>query len=881
MLLGDADASNLDLFILPQATLASFKNVNVFSSDNIVLTDLMDSELRFPENSKVRFWSSWNNSGNGNFEMTGTAHTLAVPQGSVEILSGRTGSLLLRNISTRPEDSGIDDGENGLEGTRNRVQLVSNKIEFNGGLTGDGYGSIDTERLSIRPLGNDSNGRIRDVQIGGDDFSTVEDGPLYLPGNITDVLPGTSSRLKIGGGTTGSIFFEEDTSFYHSVNLRSQGTIDAEGYTIRAHGNATLELTALGNIVADDINIFGNGSVDIHSQTGSMELGEVTISPNESVAGSILLRSPEGSISTGKIAIESRAGDIGGDITIEANNRVFVDSGLETSIRTGSGRVDIEYGADAPFSVGRENRSNRPNGTTGAISNDEHELRDREITAPYDEKDIAITPLSEVSENSGSDEPVSNVESSIPVERAVSGESKKEQLALVSRVGQTDNSASRFANPTAQRSERAIATSLFSQLERRTTSQFQEYLEIANTASVATLEEVQDVLSQVSQTSTEKPALIYVYYVPGAEYEDAVMTSDDAQSRADDQLEVLLVTAEGLPIRKRQWGVSRAQVDRAAAELRLEATSQFSMPGDYLPSAQQLFQWLIAPIEGEVKGQGITSLAFIMDDGLRTLPIAALHNGQNFLIEDYSLGLMPTFSLTDFGLGGDLNEVATPQILAMGASRFKEQPPLPAVESELSLISEGLGRGESFLNEDFTLDNLRSQVASEQYDVLHLATHAVFESGEMDRSYIQLWDDRLNLSEVGSIGLSQAEIDLIILSACSTALGDRNSEYGFAGFAVNAGSRSALASLWPVSDEGTLGFMTQFYQYLPDAEIRADALRFAQLNMLRGQVGINRGQIYGPGSEVVATIPELTESGSWDFSHPFYWSAFTLIGSPW
>ena len=269
-----------------------------------------------------------------------------------------------------------------------------------------------------------------------------------------------------------------------------------------------------------------------------------------------------------------------------------------------------------------------------------------------------------------------------------------------------------------------------------------------------------------------------------------------------------------------------------------------------------------------------------MDDGLRTIPIAALHDGQNFLIENYSLGLMPTFSLTRVDLTDRQDEKHSLRVLAMGASRFEAQAPLPAVESELALISKELWPGNAFLNERFTLDNLKSQIASRQYDVLHLATHAFFKSDSIDQSYIQLWNDRLSLADIDTLGLSQSDIDLITLSACSTALGDRNSEYGFAGLAISAGSQSALASLWPVSDEGTLGFMAQFYQYLPTANFKSEALRAAQLNMLQGEVGIDQGQIYGPNT-ASTTIPQLVQSGSWDFSHPFYWSAFTVIGSPW
>ena len=305
---------------------------------------------------------------------------------------------------------------------------------------------------------------------------------------------------------------------------------------------------------------------------------------------------------------------------------------------------------------------------------------------------------------------------------------------------------------------------------------------------------------------------------------------------------------------------------------------------------------MIRPLSDEFSSLGTDNITFIMDDGLRTIPVAALHDGEQFLIENYSLALMPTFSLTDLsstagmkprlsasshGQSNSQSALQSEQVLAMGASRFSAQPPLPAVEAELTLVADDLWQGEAFLNENFTLANLKQQLEQERYGVLHLATHAVFNSGDWENSYIQLWNERVSLKAMSELNLKQSAIELIVLSACNTAMGDRHSEYGFAGFAVNAGSASALASLWPVSDEGTLGFMSQFYAQLSQRGIKAESLRQAQVSLLKGDIRINNGQLMDQDGNVLASVPELAESGNWDFSHPFYWSAFTMIGNPW
>jgi CHAT domain-containing protein len=128
--------------------------------------------------------------------------------------------------------------------------------------------------------------------------------------------------------------------------------------------------------------------------------------------------------------------------------------------------------------------------------------------------------------------------------------------------------------------------------------------------------------------------------------------------------------------------------------------------------------------------------------------------------------------------------------------------------------------------------------------------------------------------------LKNPPVELLVLSACRTAQGDEEAELGFAGLAVQAGVKSALGSLWYVSDEGSLGLMTQFYEKLREAPIKAEALRRAQLAMLRGEVRVQKGMLVTSGSSFLLPA-QLALLGDIDFSHPYYWSAFTMIGNPW
>jgi CHAT domain-containing protein len=224
------------------------------------------------------------------------------------------------------------------------------------------------------------------------------------------------------------------------------------------------------------------------------------------------------------------------------------------------------------------------------------------------------------------------------------------------------------------------------------------------------------------------------------------------------------------------------------------------------------------------------------------------------------------------------------QVLAMGAEKFPgtNLTPLPAVPIELSAIAGQLESGQYFLNEQFTLDNFRTQRHQGLFDIVHLSTHASFPNNG-NRPYIQFWDKQVEPDKLRNVQLeAPSMVQLLTLSACQTAVGDMNAEMGFAGLAVNTGAKSALASLWGVSDVGTLALMSEFYQQLGKQEttIKAEALRQTQLAMLRGNVRIESGEVRGTSMKV--NLPsELKNRKDQNLSHPYYWAGFTIIGSPW
>nr|WP_232731869.1 CHAT domain-containing protein [Oscillatoria sp. PCC 10802] len=398
------------------------------------------------------------------------------------------------------------------------------------------------------------------------------------------------------------------------------------------------------------------------------------------------------------------------------------------------------------------------------------------------------------------------------------------------------------------------------QIEQQRGGEFGQFLRENLSATAVTTQSIRDMLGTIVSQTGSKSAIIYCVALP-------------------DQLELLLYTPEGKPIRHTIPAANRETLLKEVAELRAEITdNRLRNSSSYLAPAQKLYQWLIAPLEADLQAAGINTLLFSMDAGLRSLPLAALHDGKQFLIEKYSLSIIPSISLTDTRYASLKNA----QVLAMGASTFADQKPLPAVPLELDAITQHLWRGRVFLNQEFTPNNLKAQRQNAPYRIIHLATHAEFKSGEASNSYIYFWNNKLHLDQLRELRLREPPVELLVLSACRTAIGDTQAELGFAGLAVGAGVKSALASLWYVSDEGTLGLMAEFYRQLAEAPVKAEALRQAQLALLRGQVRISGAFLKGSGEFPSLPLPpELAALGERTFSHPYYWAGFTLIGSPW
>ncbi len=272
---------------------------------------------------------------------------------------------------------------------------------------------------------------------------------------------------------------------------------------------------------------------------------------------------------------------------------------------------------------------------------------------------------------------------------------------------------------------------------------------------------------------------------------------------------------------------------------------------EYLSPSQQIYDWLIRPIESELIRQKVQTLVFVPDGALRTIPFSALHDGKSFLIQHYAIAMTPGLYLTD-PRPLNLEKLRT---LAGGlVSSVQGFPSLPHVAEEVESIRT-LFQADQLINEEFRTGLLEQELRESRYGILHIATHGKFSSDAND-SFLLTFDGKLTMSKldqlIGLFRFRQDPLELLTLSACQTAVGDDQAALGLAGVAIKAGARSALATLWFINDEASSELISEFYRQLRDPSVsKAVAIQRAQIKLLGDRV----------------------------YDHPAYWSPFLLLNN--
>jgi CHAT domain-containing protein len=349
----------------------------------------------------------------------------------------------------------------------------------------------------------------------------------------------------------------------------------------------------------------------------------------------------------------------------------------------------------------------------------------------------------------------------------------------------------------------------------------------------------------------------------------------------DDRVAIIVATPQG------SFGrfslIKRTELNRQIDALRQAITGK----RDTREPAQALWQVLIAPVQADIEAAAAKTLVLSLTDTLRYLPFAALQNPQGrYLVEDLALSL--------WAQAADVNPTASTRpwrVAGLGLTQAREGfSALPAVEGELRGIvktdqsPQGVLPGRISLDEQFGREQL-DQALRGQSNVLHIASHFDFKPGDERRSVLLLGQGApISLGQLAVMNF--ARVEQLTLSACDTATGGGTNENGvevegLAATVLRQQAKSVLATLWKVADNSTAALMQDFYRQRAQDQppSRAQALRAAQLAMLRGQsvqqvqLDVQRGAIRSDATKAAAADPQRP------YAHPYYWAPFVLSGS--
>ena len=317
----------------------------------------------------------------------------------------------------------------------------------------------------------------------------------------------------------------------------------------------------------------------------------------------------------------------------------------------------------------------------------------------------------------------------------------------------------------------------------------------------------------------------------------------------DDRLEVIL-SLPNKPLQHYTTYINKNKLEETIEEFRQGVVIRSRR--NFYPPAKQLYDLLIRPALKDLTQNEIETLVFVPDGSLRNVPLSALYDGHEYLIENYNVALTPGLQL----LAPRPIDRIDLKTIAVGLTKSRQGfSALKYVGSELDRIKATV-KSDILVNKEFTSQALQQKIEYSDYPIVHIATHGQFGSS-MEDTFLVAWDDKLDIDRLDNILQTrnlnhENAIELLVLSACETATGDKRAALGMAGIAVRAGARSTLATLWSVNDLATTKLMSEFYYELSDKQLtKADAVRQAQISLLH-----SRG-----------------------YEHPFYWASYVLLGN--
>ena len=792
------------------------------------------------------------------------------------------------------------------------------------------------------------------ISIGKDTFAsgqvTFAAGNVFTPGSITTSGTGVSFNLS-GDLTLSRQVLTNGGNFLIDTpgNITLRDAVRTGGGTIDLRGNAVLTSDL-------DSSSARGGAVTVNAGR-SIQTGSITASGSVGNGGNVTLRSP-GDIAVKAIDAQGGSNGTGGNVELTflgaTSDRLvrvtgsFRDrNGMAASISTaggqGGGAITIQHDGgklDQAFGVGDAAK----NGAAGVVTTgaDNVILTGNSFPGPYQQGNIQLITQNRPQPPDPPKPPDSPQRCPI-------------------------NDCTRPPIPTTPPEPPKLPPeTVFDELEENFTREYEAYLGIQGTR-VKSLKETQKELAEAKEKTGLNVALVYIFFsnkliapklLGSKDSSDNILPFLHISSDLDEPneknslnsnyiLHILLVTSEKatiLPVKARKLPEKLSNEDlnmnRACPENSNNSVDSVvfseikpfvqkfkdkivdpNWETSFLPISNCLYQRFMQPIKQELELEKINHIAFIMDRGLRSLPVTALYKGKDefgnysYLIQDYSVSLTPSYSL----LRTDYRNISSEKMWVMGASSFPNNKDLILADLQMDILTSDRVWGnnsERFANEQFTSkrlkpctgkpDDIDSQtgksVCRPDVSIVHLITHANFSRNPQD-SYIDFWGgERLNLNDVQNLKLDSPPpppIELFVLTACQTAMSSEDMELGFAGAAVKTRVKTVMASLWKVEETNAFILNTEFYQYLKKSKTKAEALQKAQKAMIKIQEKTGLGKSQVTRSKKTGSYEFLTSNDSINKIYqnspikfpstvkpenphnPESWAGFILIGTPW
>ncbi|MDX1978340.1 MAG: CHAT domain-containing protein [Pseudanabaenaceae cyanobacterium bins.68] len=350
-----------------------------------------------------------------------------------------------------------------------------------------------------------------------------------------------------------------------------------------------------------------------------------------------------------------------------------------------------------------------------------------------------------------------------------------------------------------------------------------------------------------------------------------------------DRLELILVPPQGQPIRH-TTRLDQAELLREISQFRRALETVYDPAIDPRVSAQKLYSWLIAPLEPDLAKIGAKAILYAPNSQLRYVPLAALHDRDRWLVERFQINNITAATLQNFTRSTTTNKqilagaVTQPAQIQLGDRQLNFDG-LPFAAQEIDNLETIFpNRTKRLQDQSFSPQAMLSQANG--YNILHLATHGFFRPGKPQESFILFGEQqRQTLADIGTWSLPN--VDLVVLSACDTAIGETMGDgqeiLGFGYLMQQSGARAAIASLWAVDDGGTQAWMEIFYSFLQRPGMtEAEAIRQTQIVLITG----NFAALGDHAPRIQQHLRDRLSANVTEFlSHPYYWAPFILIGN--